>query len=135
MIDCIFCKIINHEIPADIFYEDENVIAMMDIKPVSRGHVLVIPKKHSNDLLTTDDVTLHHVITKIKEIAIALTKTVNAQGINISTNNGAAAGQAVFHLHFHLIPRFSSDGLVSWPHHDSEPKTRAQLAEEIKKNL
>jgi histidine triad (HIT) family protein len=95
----------------------------------------VVPKKHSEDLLTADDAVLADLLPKVKKIAKGLVKAVNAQGINISANNGAASGQIIFHLHFHLIPRFSNDALQPWPHHDSEPKTRAELAELIKKNL
>ena len=72
---------------------------------------------------------------KVKKIARALIKAVNADAINISSNNGAASGQIIFHLHFHLIPRFQQDGLVGWAHQESEPKTRVELAEQIRKNL
>ncbi len=135
MTDCIFCKIINKEIPSDIIYEDDSTIAILDIRPVGRGHALVIPKAHSADFMSTGDQVLGMINLKVKKVAQALVKTLNASGINITTNNGAAAGQVIFHLHFHLIPRFSSDGLVPWPHHESEPKTRKELAEAIKKQL
>lgn len=135
MENCIFCKIVAGEIPSDKIYEDDSVVAFLDVKPVSRGHVLVIPKKHSSDLLSADDATLLDLMPKVKKVAIALVKAVNAHGINISANNGAASGQIIFHLHFHLIPRFTNDSLTPWPHKDSEPKTRALLAEEIKKQL
>lgn len=133
--DCIFCKIIKKEIPSDIVYEDDSVVAFLDIKPVSRGHVLVVPKEHSSDFLSAPDEVLENLGPKVKKVAAALVKAVNAAGINISTNNGAAAGQVIFHLHFHLIPRFSNDNLPPWPHKDSEAKTRAEIAEAIKKNL
>ncbi|MEO8065748.1 MAG: HIT family protein [Candidatus Doudnabacteria bacterium] len=135
MTDCIFCKIVNKEIPADIIYEDDRTLAFMDIRPVSRGHVLVIPKLHSEDLLSTDDETLRDLIPKIKIIATAVMNAVDADGINLTTNHGAAAGQVIFHMHFHLIPRYKNDGLKPWQHHDSEPKTRAELAVLIKNNL
>ena len=85
--------------------------------------------------MSTDDDTLKDIIPKVKKISQALKTAMNAQGINITSNNGAAAGQVVFHLHFHLIPRFQNDGLKPWVHHDSEPKTRSELAELIKKQL
>ncbi|MBI2355843.1 MAG: HIT family protein [Candidatus Doudnabacteria bacterium] len=132
---CIFCKIVNKEIPAEIVYEDDSVVAFLDIRPVSKGHTLVVPKKHSNDFLSTEDDVLEALIPEIKKIGAAVMKAVGAHGMNISTNHGAAAGQVVFHLHFHLIPRFSNDNLMPWPHGDSEPKNRQELAEEIKKLL
>ena len=133
--DCIFCKIIAGELPSDKIYEDEEVLAFMDIRPVARGHALVVPKKHSEDLLTTDDAILDGLLPKVKKIATAVMNGVKADGVNITTNHGAAAGQVVFHLHFHIIPRIKGDGLKPWQHHDSEPKTRAEIAEAIKQNL
>jgi histidine triad (HIT) family protein len=135
MNDCIFCKIINREIPSNIIYEDEDSLAILDLRPVSKGHSLVMPKKHTEDFIGTDDETLQKIMPKVKKVAAALTKVTSAAGINITTKNGAAAGQVIFHLHFHLIPRYRSDGLQPWPHHESEPKTREELAEEIKKLL
>jgi len=132
MTDCIFCKIINKEIPADIVFEDENVLAFMDIKPVSKGHLLVIAKTHTADFLSAEDSVIASSMPMVKKIGQALMKTVNAQGMNITSNIGAASGQSVFHLHFHLIPRFDKDGLQSWPHQDSEPKTRTEIAERIR---
>ena len=133
--NCIFCRIIAGEIPSEKVYEDDSVMAFLDIKPVSRGHVLVIPKNHSADLLSADNETLKDLMPKVKQISQAVMKAVNAQGINVSTNNGAAAGQIIFHLHFHLIPRYSKDGLPPWPHHEVELKTRTELAEKIKEKF
>ena len=107
----------------------------MDLKPVSKGHAFIIPKKHSDDLMSTDEETLKDLMPKVQKISKALMTALNAQGINITANNGAAAGQMIFHLHFHLIPRFQNDGLKPWVHHDSEPKTRSELAELVKKQL
>lgn len=135
MTDCLFCKIVNKEIPADVVYEDEDVLAFLDIKPVSRGHTLVVPRKHSRDFLSTEDELLEALIPKIKKVGSAILKAVNAEGMNISTNHGAAAGQVIFHLHFHLIPRFRNDQLKPWPHSESEPETRNVLAEQIKRLL
>lgn len=132
---CIFCKIVNKEIPSDIVYEDDSVVAFLDLHPVSRGHTLVVPKKHTPDFLSTEDQVLEDLIPKINKVASAVMQAVNADGINISTNHGAAAGQVIFHLHFHLIPRFSNDKLQPWPHGESEPKSRAEIAQEIKKLL
>ncbi len=135
MADCIFCKIVNKEIPSDIFYEDDEVLAFMDIRPVVRGHALVLPRKHSEDFVSTDEKTLKELMPRVRKIAEALMKAVNASGINITTNNGASSGQAVFHLHFHLIPRKGGDNLAPWPHQEVEPKTRKEIAELMKKML
>ena len=133
--DCIFCKIISGGIPSDKIYEDDAVLAFMDIRPVSRGHTLVVPKTHTDDFLSTDDQTLSDLIPKIKKIAHVVMQAVGAQGMNISTNHGEAAGQVVMHLHFHLIPRFSNDELKPWPHQELDPKIRAEIAERIKRRL
>jgi histidine triad (HIT) family protein len=133
MQDCIFCKIVSGEIPSDNIYEDDQVVAFLDIRPVSRGHALVVPKKHSADLLEADDEVLAASMARVKKIARAITKAIGAAGFNLHVNTGSAAGQVVFHLHFHIIPRFEHDGIKMWPHLDVEPTTRAQMAEEIKK--
>lgn len=133
--DCIFCKIINKELPADIIYEDENTLAILDLRPVNKGHTLVMPKKHTADFISTPDDVLAHATQTAKKIADAVQKATGAAGMNITTNNGAAAGQVIFHLHYHVIPRYLSDGLKQWPHHETEPKTRSQLAEVIKKHI
>jgi len=135
MEDCIFCKIVSKQIPSDIVFEDEKVLAFLDIRPVSKGHLLVVPKKHISDVLSAEDDTLKDMIPKVKKVAHAVMKATGAHGMNITTNIGEASGQTIFHLHFHLIPRLSGDNLISWPHSDSEPKARKDLAEEIKKQL
>lgn len=135
MTDCIFCKIISKEIPADIIYEDTDVLAFLDLHPVNRGHALVVPKKHSEDLLHLDDEDAGPVMIKIKKVATAVLKATGAAGFNLHVNTGSSAGQVIFHTHFHIIPRYANDGLKMWPHSEVEPKTRAQQAEEIKKFL
>lgn len=132
MTDCIFCKIITKEIPSDVVFEDDKVVAFLDIKPTNPGHVLVVPKKHSKDLLEADNDTVCQTMVRIKKIAPAVIEAVGASSFNLGVNTGPASGQVVFHLHFHIIPRISSDGLEPWPHHDSEPKSRIQMAEKIK---
>ncbi|MEJ0020963.1 MAG: HIT family protein [Candidatus Doudnabacteria bacterium] len=135
MEDCIFCKIINRQIPSDIIYEDDQTLAILDIRPVSRGHALVMPKKHTEDLLSATGEDLVNTIKVTQKITRAVKDATGAIGMNVSTNNGAAAGQVIFHLHFHIIPRFGNDNLSPWPHQETEPKTRAELAEKIKKLL
>lgn len=133
--DCLFCKIIKKEIPSEILYEDEDVISFMDIAPVNKGHCLVLPKKHSDNFLDTDEDTLKKVATTVKKVAKAVKKSTGAQGINITTNNGEASGQVIFHLHTHIIPRFDNDGLKTWPKKEYTKGEIKEYAEKIKKEL
>ncbi len=135
MINCIFCKIINREIPCDKIYEDENFLAFLDITPVNPGHALLIPKKHYENLYEIPSQTLNEILPIIKKIAIAVKNGVNADGINIGMNNGKAAGQLVPHAHFHIIPRFQDDGRAHWrgaPYSENESQ---KTAEKIRKFL
>jgi histidine triad (HIT) family protein len=103
---CIFCKIVRKEAAASLVYEDEQVLVFMDIRPVNEGHTLVIPKQHYKDIYDTPEelVAYTHKITK--QIAIAVKKATEADGISIVQQNGKAAGQDIFHLHIHVIPMF-----------------------------
>ncbi len=110
--DCIFCAIAAGEIPSFKIYEDEIVLAYLDINPFSLGHTLVIPKAHSEGLLDTPDETLAAVIARVKKVAAHLKAALPADGFNILQNNGEAAGQTVKHLHFHIVPRCGSEPLT-----------------------
>lgn len=107
---CIFCKLVAGEIPSTRVYEDDHVLAFMDISPIIKGHVLVIPKEHIDPITSASDALLHQLITTTRSVAEAVSKGLQADGINIIQNNGTAAGQDVPHLHFHVIPRFKNDG-------------------------
>ena len=133
MNDCIFCKIIAGEIPSTAVYEDDNVFAFLDITPVNPGHTLVVPKKHSTNVLDTDDETLASLFPAVKQVAHAVKKGMEAEGINIHINNGSAAGQVVPHLHLHIIPRYADDGLHLWK--GSEKKYSEDAARKIKEAL
>ncbi len=104
--DCIFCKIVRRQAPSSVIYEDKKVMAFMDIRPVSEGHALIIPKEHYVDVFDTPDPLLAAVHLTTKRIAIAVQKTTKADGITIVQQNGKAAGQDVFHIHVHVIPRY-----------------------------
>ncbi len=110
MSDCVFCKIAAGEIPCTRVYEDDQALAFMDIGPIIKGHVLVIPKKHYDPITETPDAVLQHLIVVVKKIAAAQRKALKTDGCNIIQNNGRVSGQAVPHLHFHVIPRFEGDG-------------------------
>ena len=110
MEDCLFCKIIKGEIPSKTIHEDEIVKVMMDINPISDGHILVIPKNHNTDLLDLDDDTLLHIKKITTEILIPkLKEKLNCDGITICQNNGL--GQEIKHFHVHLIPRYENDNI------------------------
>lgn len=110
MEDCLFCKIIEGEIPSKTIYEDEIVKVMMDINPISDGHLLVLPKKHNKDLLDLDDETALHIKKIIVEMLIPKLKNkLNCEGVTICQNNGL--GQDIKHFHVHLIPRYENDNI------------------------
>lgn len=108
---CLFCKIIAGEIPSETVYEDSTFKVIMDINPVSYGHVLVLPKKHSVDISDMDDDTAATILPVIRNVAEMLKKGLSATGINIVQNNGGDAGQLIWHAHFHVIPRRPDDGI------------------------
>ncbi|MBN1647006.1 MAG: HIT family protein [Spirochaetales bacterium] len=111
MSDCIFCKIAAKQIEAKIFSERESSVAFLDINPVSPGHSLVIPKSHFTNVADAPDDVLAELISHAKEVALMLKDVLNASGFNIVNANGRAAQQSVFHLHFHVVPRFDDDRL------------------------
>ena len=104
--NCIFCKIARKETEASIVYEDADVMAFMNIRPANEGHTLIIPKQHYVDIFDIPEKLLeaNHKVTK--KIAVAVKKATKADGVSIVQQNGAAAGQEIFHLHVHVIPRF-----------------------------
>lgn len=121
--DCVFCAIAAGEIPSFKIYEDDLVLAYLDINPFTEGHTLVIPKAHSTGLVDTPDETLAAVIARVKKVAAHLKTALPCDGFNILQNNGAAAGQTVMHLHFHIVPRRGSEPIAF----TSRPGDMAQL--------
>ena len=107
--DCVFCAIAAGEIPCFKVYEDELVLAYLDINPFSEGHTLVIPKAHTTGLLDTPDETLAALLARVKKVAAHLKTALGCDGFHILQNNGAAAGQTVGHIHFHIVPRREGD--------------------------
>ena len=107
--DCIFCDIINGKGEAEILYENELVTAFLDIRPVNYGHTLVIPKKHFTNFLELPDEYAAELMRVTQLMAGIIQESLKADGFNVIINNGAAAGQTVYHFHFHIIPRFISD--------------------------
>jgi histidine triad (HIT) family protein len=109
--DCIFCKILTGELPARIVDEDERTVSFMDINPATRGHVLVIPRVHSRDLLSIDPDDLAAAAVAAKRLAVRVNERLGAAGVNVINSCGAAAWQTVFHFHLHVIPRYAGDPL------------------------
>lgn len=109
MVDCVFCKIVNGEIPAFKVYEDANFLAFLDVNPRMKGHTLIIPKQHASTLLELPDNHVREIFLVVKKVAASLTKSLGAKAFTIGSNNGELSGQAVNHLHIHIIPRYETD--------------------------
>lgn len=135
MPDCIFCKIVAGEIPSHKVYEDDEALAFLDINPVNPGHTLVIPKIHYPDLLNTPAPALAALMAAIRQIAPGILKAVGAEGFNLGVNNGRAAGQIIFHTHFHIMPRFSSDGHKLWHGQEMTGEKLGEIVERIRDNI
>lgn len=135
--DCIFCKIVAGEIPAVKVAETERCIAILDAFPVTKGHTLVIPKDHSVDVFGMSDADLEDAIKLLRDVAAGQKKTYDCPGINLVKNIGATAGQAVFHSHFHSIPRFGDDNFNVYFGDKLEfsESERQEIAAEIKNNM
>lgn len=111
----IFEKIITREIPAEIFYEDDYVIAFLDIKPVNKGHALIVPKKKFENIFDAPHEELAHMIRAAKKAALAIKEVFGISDVNLIMNNGSVAGQEIFHAHMHVIPRLPNDGFYHTP--------------------
>lgn len=139
MSDCIFCKIINGEIPSSKVYEDEHVLAFLDISQVTKGHTLVIPKVHKENVYELTPEIASHIFSVVPKIANALKVEYQPIGLNTINNNGEAAGQTVFHFHMHLLPRYGEgDGFGAvWKTHTSDykPEELQQMAAKIGQHI
>lgn len=108
--NCIFCKIINKEIPANIIAEDETTMTLLDAFPHAKGHTLVIPKVHAETIFTTNDSHMNDVLMSVQKAMERIQSVLNPDGFNVGWNHNAVAGQAVPHWHIHIIPRWEKDG-------------------------
>lgn len=133
--NCIFCKIIQSKIPSHKVYEDEYSIAFLDIMPNNQGHTLVVPKEHYENIYVLPPETLARLSLSVQRISTAVKNAMDADGINVIMNNEVAAGQMVFHSHFHIIPRFQNDGFAHWPHTEYREGEAESVATKIKENL
>ncbi len=135
MTTCLFCKIVSGDIPTTKIYEDEDFIVIQDLHPITKGHSLLIPKEHSEDILSLDTTKGCKMMQVIQKISKAMMKGLSAQGINITTNCKPAAGQVIMHSHVHLIPRYTNDGLELWKGQDVTEEERLIDAEKIIKAI
>jgi len=109
--DCIFCKIVTGELPAEIVQEDEHTLAFMDINPWTRGHTLVVPRRHSRNLYEAPEEDLLHAASAAQRLALAMRDRLDCDGVDLLNACEPAAWQTVFHLHIHVIPRYDDDPL------------------------
>ena len=132
----LFAKIISGELPAYKIYEDDYTLAFLDIKPVNLGHVLVVPKKQYQDIEDIPQAEFINVMKTVHLLAPIIKEATEADGINIVNNNGAAAGQVVWHYHVHIIPRFENDGFKGWHgHRVPAPEEFAAMQTKIRKSF
>jgi histidine triad (HIT) family protein len=132
----VFEKIIAREIPAEILYEDELTCAFLDNAPTTPGHTLVIPKKPFVNIFDCDEETIAAVARTIRLMAPAVRDAVGAKGVHVNSNHGAEAGQVVFHMHFHIIPRHSRDEFEFWAHYSYDTDAQAtEMADKIRAQI
>ncbi len=136
MSDCIFCKIANGEIPSATIFENEDVRVILDIAPAAKGHAIMLIKKHAANIFELDPETAGRIFSVVPKIATAIKETTGCDGMNILQNNGTAAGQTVFHLHIHFIPRFDNDTVnVKWATGSYSDGEAGELAKKIAANI
>jgi histidine triad (HIT) family protein len=136
MSTCVFCRIVAKEIPATVVHEDEHTLAFMDIGQVNPGHVLVALKKHAENLFALEDAQAGAVFRSAARVARAIRGAFEPQGLSVYQANGAAAGQTVFHLHIHLVPRYEGDGMaLTWPVKNPPREKLVEYAEKIRAKL
>lgn len=133
--NCIFCKILAGEIPSTAVYEDDDFKAILDVNPAARGHVIILPKNHAANIYELPDEDASKIMVVAKKIATAIEKAYHCDGVNILQNNGEVAGQTVFHLHVHVIPRFKGDTVnIGWKQGDM-PEDLDAICKEIQAQL
>ncbi len=131
--DCIFCKIVAGDLPAQKIDEDEHTIAFMDINPWTRGHAVVIPKEHSRNLYEIGAGDLSRTLLSAQQLALQMKERLGCDGVNLLNSCEAAAWQTIFHLHFHVIPRYDDDPLeLPTRPKPAEPDELAEVAKEIR---
>ena len=135
--DCIFCKIAAGEIPSETVYEDEHFRAILDLGPAAKGHTLILPKEHFEDVTVLEEPYMSKVLPLAAKIGAAMKKELGCDGFNLVQNNGEAAGQTVHHFHMHVIPRYaySTAVIASWEPGTASKEGLAETADAIRKGL
>ncbi len=134
--DCIFCKIAGGDIPSSTMYEDDEFRVILDLNPASKGHCLIIPKQHFNDIYDMDEAAAGRLFSLAVSVSRALKAALHCDGLNLIQNNGSIAGQTVFHFHLHLIPRYEGDGVdLTWKPHTSVPEEQEALCTALREAL
>ena len=132
--DCIFCKVVAGEIPAEIVDSDDRTVTVMDINPATRGHVVVIPREHSQDFLSVPPADLDATMQAARRVAERMRETLGPEGFNVLNNMGRVAWQSIFHFHVHVIPRYSDDPLqLPWLPEPADPDELAAVAAELRR--
>ena len=134
--DCIFCKIANGEIPSATVYEDSICRVILDVNPANKGHALIIPKEHFDNIYSMDAETAAKIFTIATEVAKAQKAELNPDGLNILQNNGEAAGQTVFHFHMHLVPSYIKDNVtMTWIPGKADTEELSALSKALRKRI
>ena len=134
--NCIFCKIVAGELPSIRVYEDDHSLVFMDINPVAKGHALVIPKQHWQNLYEIPDEHLGYVVATAKYVAAAVRKTLNPDGVSLTQANGKGAAQSVLHFHFHIVPRTMEDDIkINWELQPGNMDEIQSIADQIQENF
>ncbi|MEM2974047.1 MAG: HIT family protein [Candidatus Micrarchaeia archaeon] len=138
MVECVFCKIIEGQIPSSVVFSDEHIMAFLDINPANKGHTLIMPKRHYNTFNDIPVKELSHLFEVVQRVSKAVEKGLAAEGYNILINNKKAAGQLVEHVHIHVIPRHKGDDMavrLGWSYKKYEGNEIKEVADKIRKNL
>lgn len=133
--ECIYCKIINNDVPSYKVFENEKVVAFFDILPVSPGHTIVVPKEHISDLENLSETDLVEMSKLVKKIGKAMLDGLKVKGYSVFLDNKSAANQHVPHIHFHIVPRAEGDGLERWPQSGYNEGDAEKCLKKIKKEL
>lgn len=134
--NCIFCKLADGSIPTTTVFEDDFLRAIMDISPANKGHVIILPKTHAADIFSLEDEFVMKAFALAKKLAIAVKEVTGCEGVNILQNNGAVAGQTVFHFHVHVVPRFKNDNITfAWKTDVYAEGEASELAKKISEAL
>ena len=126
--DCIFCKLANGQIPTNSIYEDDDFKVILDMSPATKGHALILPKEHADNLFELPDETAEKAMCLAKKLGKEMKEKLGADGFNLVQNNGTAAGQTVFHFHLHMIPRYEGDGqTIQWEPRAASPEELSEV--------